>query len=79
MTEGKFLVQESNLDEEFFPVIYKIEKNLEHPLAKSLVRYFERMESIVVNAKEITVSNLVNVPGKGVMAEVQEKSGQKYF
>lgn len=79
LTEGKFLVQESNLDEEFFPVIYKIEKNLEHPLAKSLVRYFERMESIVVNAKEITVSNLVNVPGKGVMAEVQEKSGKKYF
>ncbi|MCZ8343369.1 MAG: heavy metal translocating P-type ATPase [Leptospira sp.] len=79
LTEGKFLVQESNIEEQYLPIIYKIEKNLEHPLAKSLVRYFEKIESLVVKAKEITVSNLVNVPGKGVMAEVQGKSGVKSF
>lgn len=78
LTEGKFLVQKITIPTNFLPIVYKIEKEVEHPLAKSLVKHFEKEESLVILAKGFLVQTITNVPGKGVVAEVKNSEGETH-
>lgn len=71
LTEGKFLVRLVTVAEEFLPFVYRIEKEINHPLAKSLVKYLSPFRSVKETANEMELLELQNVPGQGVKGKIQ--------
>ncbi|TGM51753.1 heavy metal translocating P-type ATPase [Leptospira biflexa] len=71
LTEGKFLVRLVTVSEDHLPFVYRIEKEINHPLAKSLVKYLSPFDSVKKRASEMELIQLQNVPGQGVKAEIQ--------
>ncbi|TGK86591.1 heavy metal translocating P-type ATPase [Leptospira montravelensis] len=74
LTEGKFLVRQVSVKEEHLPLVYRIEKEVNHPLAKSLVKYLQPFSSVTKRAESIVLSHLENIPGRGVKAEIEVDS-----
>ncbi|TGM77831.1 heavy metal translocating P-type ATPase [Leptospira bouyouniensis] len=70
LTEGKFLVRLVTVSEDHLPFVYRIEKEINHPLAKSLVKYLSPFRSVKERANEMELNQLQNVPGQGVKAEI---------
>lgn len=74
LTEGKFLVRQVSVKDDHLPLVYRIEKEVNHPLAKSLVKYLQPFSSVTKRAESIVLSNLENIPGRGVKAELEVDS-----
>ncbi len=75
LTEGKFLVRECSIDISFFPLIYILEKQVNHPLAKSIVKYLQRQDGTIASkSKEIQLISFLAIPGKGIKAIVLQGS-----
>ncbi|MDF3819933.1 heavy metal translocating P-type ATPase [Leptospira sp. 96542] len=72
LTEGKFLVREVNLDPKYFHYVYLIEKEITHPIAKSITQYLNRLELVRKNSKSIKIISIQNLPGLGVIAKLKE-------
>lgn len=77
LTKGRFGVTEiiwkgdHAHKDKFKSIIYSIEKKSEHPLAESIVEYFE-----TEHAQEVEVEEFENYPGQGVKAKIK---GENYF
>ena len=73
LTTGELKVIEiknnTNLsEEEFLSIIYSLEKNTDHPIAKSIVNFCKEK-----NVKELDISNLKVIAGMGVQANYDGK------
>ena len=71
LTEGKFGVSEilTTMDEkEFLSIVFSIERNSEHVIAKSISEYAQKQ-----GANALQVKNFRGISGKGVYAEVENK------
>ncbi len=72
LTEGKFKVTKCSLTEtEHLSVLYSLENNSNHPLAKAVCDYCQKQ-----GASLLFVSELKEVPGKGIEGRV-EVAGKK--
>ncbi len=72
LTEGKFGVSEilTTMDEkEFLSIVFSIERNSEHVIAKSISDYAQKQGAIALQFK-----NFKGISGKGVYAEVENKN-----
>jgi Cu+-exporting ATPase len=70
LTQGKFLVRESTIDSKYFPILYYLEKRVNHPLAKSIVQFLNLDDRVPYLSKEIESTSFSALPGKGVMSTV---------
>ncbi|TGM40446.1 heavy metal translocating P-type ATPase [Leptospira levettii] len=70
LTEGKFLVRLVTVSEEHLPFVYRIEKEINHPLAKSLVKYLSPYHLVKEKAKEMELTHIQNIPGQGVKGTI---------
>ncbi|TGM06589.1 heavy metal translocating P-type ATPase [Leptospira jelokensis] len=70
LTEGKFLVRLVTVKEDHLPFVYRIEKEINHPLAKSLVKYLSPFRSVKEKANVMDLSHLQNIPGQGVKGTI---------
>ena len=73
LTTGKLKVIEikNNMDlseEDFLSIIYSLEKNTDHPIAKSIVNFCKEK-----NVKELDISDLKVIAGMGVQAVYNDK------
>lgn len=73
LTTGKLKVIEiknnTNLsEEEFLSIIYSLEKNTDHPIAKSIVNFCKEK-----NIKELDISDLKVIAGMGIQAVYNDK------
>lgn len=69
LTKGEFVVT-SNYSNDFElmnSLLYSVEKNFTHAIAKSITKYLENKTS------ELDVTDLINIPGYGVKAKYQDK------
>ncbi|EOQ86883.1 copper-exporting ATPase [Leptospira yanagawae serovar Saopaulo str. Sao Paulo = ATCC 700523] len=71
LTEGKFLVRLVTVNEDQLPFVYRIEKEINHPLAKSLVKYLTPFQSVKEKASAMELTQLQNIPGQGVKGTIQ--------
>jgi Cu2+-exporting ATPase len=75
LTKGRFGVTEiiwkgdHAHKDKFKSIIYSIEKKSEHPLAESIVEYFEKE-----NAQEVEIEEFENYPGQGVKAKIKNEN-----
>ncbi|MDZ4726324.1 MAG: heavy metal translocating P-type ATPase [Leptospira sp.] len=75
LTEGKFLVREINIDTSFYPLLFALEKQVNHPLAKSIVSF---LKPILANAQNYEIPEIHSFkafPGKGLLADISTDSG----
>lgn len=77
LTEGKFCLRNTNIPQSYLPLVYAVEKEIQHPIARSITHFLERMEGIVSQANKINVESIENIPGKGVVTQFLSKEGNK--
>ncbi|PWJ87016.1 Cu+-exporting ATPase [Oceanotoga teriensis] len=66
ITQGKPTVVFQNIDKFYHDIIYTIESNSNHPLAKSIYEYYENKKD-----KKIDLNNFEEITGKGVQANYE--------
>ena len=63
ITKGQFnVVKVNSFDDRFLSILYNIEKDSTHPLAKAIVSYCSKLNVSSLNIKDVTT-----FPGKGIM------------
>jgi len=73
LTEGKFLVRECTIDDSYFPILYRLEKQVNHPLAKSIIKYLSTDGRVPSLSKEIMIESFQALPGKGITGSLEVK------
>lgn len=72
LTEGKFKVSQSNIqDDEIWSMLYHIEKESRHPIAKSILNYIEYNFPSIVSQNYTIVQSEV-IAGEGIKARIQK-------
>jgi Cu+-exporting ATPase len=70
LTQGKFLVRSSSIDTKYYPIIYTLERQVNHPLAKSMIQFLKLDERVIIESKNVSIETIFMYPGKGITAEV---------
>jgi Cu+-exporting ATPase len=70
LTQGKFLVRNNSLDIQYLPIVYALESQVNHPLAKSILLSLESDPRIRMESKDIKIESFTALPGKGLKAEI---------
>lgn len=78
LTEGKFLVRECTIDQEYFPLIYILEKQVNHPLAKSIVNYLKQDGAVSSKGREYDITSFHTIPGKGIIGTVRSDHEERH-
>ncbi len=73
LTEGKFDVRACTIQSSYFSVIFALEKELNHPIAKSVLRYLQ--DFVYPGEKDFTIQRFQAIAGKGIVADVRFQSG----
>ncbi|GBF51877.1 putative P-type ATPase, copper transporting ATPase, a phophatase-like domain [Leptospira ryugenii] len=70
LTEGKFQVKSNTISDLYLPVVYHLERELNHPLAKSIVRYLKPLVESSPSTSQIEKKSFQAIPGQGIKAIV---------